>query len=84
MNQMMPGAVLHFPVHTDTKNALFTFGRMGYTDCTETNNAVEIQKVHNEWGLRLFLKVETELGNQYCIRFSPSTSVETYLERDSF
>lgn len=46
------------------------------------NNAVELQKIHNEWGLRLFLKVESELGNQYSIRFSPSTSVETYLEID--
>lgn len=48
------------------------------------DNAVELQKVHNEWGLKLFFKVETELGNQYCIRFSPSTSVETYLQRDMF
>ena len=27
MNQIMPGAVLYFPGHADTKNTLFTFGR---------------------------------------------------------
>lgn len=48
------------------------------------NRALELQREHNEWGLRLLPNVESELGNQYCIRFSPSISVETYLQRDMF
>ena len=47
-------------------------------------NAVLLEKAHNEWGLKLFHKIKSELGNMFYLKFSPSNSVEAYLQRDQY
>ena len=47
-------------------------------------DAVQLEKAHNERGLKLFHLIKSELGNKFYLKFSPSNSVEAYLQRDQY
>lgn len=84
-NLDLPTLPLSFELKNELMKWILEYGKwLDLNTDKLVNRAFELQREHNEWGLRLFLKVESELGNQYCIRFSPSTSVETYIQRDLF
>ncbi|KGK85828.1 hypothetical protein DP73_18005 [Desulfosporosinus sp. HMP52] len=84
-NLDLPKLPLSFELKNELMKWILEYGKwLDLNTDKLVNRAFELQREHNEWGFRLFLKVESELGNQYCIRFSPSTSVETYIQRDLF
>jgi hypothetical protein len=78
-----------FPISSELKNELMNW-MMQYGEWidlesdTLVENGIGLENKHNEIGLYLTNKVKKEVGYKYKITFTPSTSAQSYAEKDKF
>ncbi|AXI00956.1 hypothetical protein DV702_15305 [Sporosarcina sp. PTS2304] len=80
--------IYDMPISNSLKKQLTTWTQqygewMDWSKDMLCSNGVQMEEEHNKIGESLTVKVRNELGDEYKVRFSPSSSTRMYANRDS-
>lgn len=81
-------AIYDMPISNSLKKRLTAWTQqygewMDWSKDMLCSNGIQMEEEHNKTGELLTVEVRNELGDEYKVRFSPSSSTRMYANRDS-